>query len=158
MVRKFGDVLAGSFLLIVSVVIFCTSLNISAAVSVRLGADFMPKVLSVILGLLSSQLILSGVTKIKQERVSNGTESESASGDKTVWILLAIISFYVITVNTLGFLLATFLFLVLQMGAMAEQGQRKWRIYALIAAASSVAIYLVFRYAFDLFLPEGLLF
>ncbi len=64
----------------------------------------------------------------------------------------AVIASYMVLLEPLGFILASYLFLVLSMGLL---GSRRWGLNLLVSAVALAAIYLVFQTAFSVVLPKG---
>lgn len=62
------------------------------------------------------------------------------------------ITAYMLLLQPLGFLLASYLFLVVSMGLL---GSRRWGLNLLVSALSLGAIYLVFETVFSVVLPKG---
>jgi putative tricarboxylic transport membrane protein len=70
-----------------------------------------------------------------------------------IWFTL-LIALYMFALEPLGFLVASFLFLV---AAMFALGDRRILHTALISAVSLAVIYVIFQTAFSVVLPEGVL-
>ena len=70
-----------------------------------------------------------------------------------VWFTLLIV-FYMFALEPLGFLVSSFLFLVASMFAL---GERRILHSALVSAISLAVIYVIFRTAFSVVLPDGVL-
>jgi putative tricarboxylic transport membrane protein len=70
-----------------------------------------------------------------------------------IWFTL-LIALYMFALEPLGFLVASFLFLV---AAMFALGDRRLLHTALISAVSLAVIYVIFQTAFSVVLPEGVL-
>ena len=68
-----------------------------------------------------------------------------------VWVLV-VLSLYMLSMERIGFVPASYLFLVV---AMRLLGERRWLYNLGIAALALVAIYLVFQLAFTVVLPTG---
>ncbi len=71
---------------------------------------------------------------------------------KTIVATVMLIVAYMLVLEWLGFLLASFLFLY---AAMAVLGSDRWVMNVIISAASLALIYLVFQTAFKVVLPSG---
>ncbi len=64
----------------------------------------------------------------------------------------AVIAGYMLLLEPLGFVLASYLFLVMSMGLL---GSRRWGLNLVVSAVTLGAIYLVFQTAFSVVLPKG---
>lgn len=86
-------------------------------------------------------------------------ETAEAKDGKTVFYTAVLIVFYIAFMAYLGFVLSTFLYLVLQFTVMTPREKKiNFVQYIVIAAVSSLAIYFVFRYTeLAVMLPQGIL-
>ena len=124
--------------------------------------------------LLSGLLLLLGVMQLFSAFASKATVSaeppskeadesnEQAAAEiiepKTVIKTLALILAYMALLGSIGFPIMTALYLYLQFIVLTPVNQKVRHLtYALIAVISSAVIFLLFREAFDLLLPAGLL-
>ncbi len=71
-----------------------------------------------------------------------------------VVLFTALIVGYILTLEPLGFILSSFLFLA---AAMFALGSRRILYTIVVSALSLAAIYLIFQTAFSVVLPEGVL-
>ena len=71
---------------------------------------------------------------------------------------LGLIFLYILGLSYLGFFLMTGLYLFFQFLVLSEPGNRDPKRLALISAAFTIGVYLVFHYAFSMVLPQGSLF
>lgn len=69
-------------------------------------------------------------------------------------VFALMVAIYVVVLESLGFLLSSYLFLVV---AMTVLGSRRIGLNALVALLSLAAIYVVFQTAFSVILPPGTL-
>jgi putative tricarboxylic transport membrane protein len=66
----------------------------------------------------------------------------------------AAIALYMVLLQPLGFVLASYLFLV---SSMALLGSRRWGLNLLVSALALAAIYVIFQTVFSVVLPSGTL-
>lgn len=124
--------------------------------------------------LLSGLLLLLGVMQLFSAFASKPVQSTEASAQqaeedgeaaapeivepKTVIKTLVLILAYMALLGPVGFPIMTALYLYLQFIVLTPVNQKVRHLtYALIAVISSAVIFLLFREAFDLLLPAGLL-
>lgn len=125
-----------------------------------IDATFVPYLLATTLCVLG---LLHLVTVFKAPQAVEGTSEEGEGAPetisvKTVIVTLALIAGYVALLQHVGFLIMTVVYLYLQFLVLTPVTQKANHIaYAAIAVATSVVIYFLFREAFDLLLPSGLL-
>lgn len=126
-----------------------------------IDAAFVPSLLSAMLCLLGFLQLLSvrGLSKAVAEGESEVEGQAPASSDiKTVVKTLALIVGYIALLNPVGFPIMTAIYLYLQFIVLTPLDHRvNHLVYALIALVTSAITYLLFREAFDLMLPSGLL-
>ena len=71
-------------------------------------------------------------------------------------LTIGLIAAYAFSFKSLGFVLSTFAYLILQMAVLWEGKKKPWLIL-LVAVAGSLGVYLVFVHLFHVMLPTGLL-
>lgn len=114
------------------------------------GPPFFPWINTVVLLALSAGLLIQGLVGIGGNAVAEGP---GTGRGRAVWALGAFIV-YLAILPGLGFVVATVPFF----GAlMALFGERRPLRLALGAVGTTVALYLVFRHGFGVFLPAGIL-
>ncbi|HBX55837.1 tripartite tricarboxylate transporter TctB family protein [Pseudomonas sp. UBA2684] len=122
---------------------------------------FVPYLLSAMLCLLGAIQLVSAFAAPKATEQGLDEEAQTTLGSidvKTVIKTLALITGYIALLKTVGFPIMTAVYLYLQFCVLTPVGQKaNHLVYGLIALISSATIYLLFREAFDLMLPSGLL-
>ena len=127
-----------------------------------IDAAFVPSLLSALLCLLGVLQLLS-VRSCSQAVAEYHPDAEAdtpqgGSDIKTVVKTLALIVGYIALLNPIGFPIMTVIYLYLQFIVLTPLDHRvNHLVYALIAVVTSAITYLLFREAFDLMLPSGLL-
>lgn len=75
---------------------------------------------------------------------------------RTIIITAALILAYVALLNWFGFPLMSILYLFVQMIVLTPSyAKKKYWLYAVVAVTVSLFVYYMFRWAFDLMLPDG---
>jgi putative tricarboxylic transport membrane protein len=96
-------------------------------------------------------------TAIRMPAGDSGGQGAEAVDYATLLKTAALIVGYVALLNTVGFVLMTVLYLVLQFIVLTPAGRRPtYLTYVVVAVVSTVVIYALFRYGFDMVLPVGL--
>jgi hypothetical protein len=119
------------------------------AVEWKMSPSLFPSLVSVFLLLLSVSLLFEGLREIKCAK-------SGAAGDggpvktKLVLAAVALAVGYFVLMRLITFIPATILFLA---GFIFMLGERRWRLIALIAVISSLAIYAIFSIALGVMLP-----
>ena len=125
-----------------------------------IDATFVPYLLASMLCILG---LIHLVTVFKAPQAVEGGSEESEGPPetvsvRTVCLTLGLIAGYVALLQHVGFMIMTVAYLYLQFLVLTPVTQKANHIaYAVIAIATSVVVYFLFREAFDLMLPAGLL-
>ncbi|WP_278421818.1 tripartite tricarboxylate transporter TctB family protein [Stutzerimonas kunmingensis] len=128
-----------------------------------IDAATVPTLLAILLCLLGALQTLSAIgnrARPAAESDADAPEQTSASVVEplTVPKTLGLILIYVVLLGPVGFPIMTALYLYLQFIVLTPVNQKvRHLLYAAIAVVTSAVIYLLFREAFDLLLPAGLL-
>jgi hypothetical protein len=125
---------------------------------VPVGPAFYPRIILVLLAILAIWLILEDV--ITAPRRARAAESAPVPRPnyRLVAIGFAVFGGYVIGLSILGYLLATFLF-VLGLGCvLGPREVRGLAKLAVVAAGTTLGTYLIFEKYLYVFLPQGILF
>lgn len=119
-----------------------------------IDAAFVPYVLGISMAVLGV-LQLWAAKKLTAEETA--TEDNAPSVDYlTVLKTVILIVGYAALLETVGFPLLTIVYLFVQFIVLTPANKKINLVsYALIAVVTSVSIYILFRYAFDLMLPLG---
>lgn len=73
---------------------------------------------------------------------------------------LALIAVYIFCLEPVGFMLSTFVYLIVQMIVLADDSHRKKKdivLFVIISAIVAVGVYMLFTRVFYLMLPRGIL-
>lgn len=131
-----------------------------------LNASSVPKLWGGLLFLLGMILIVRGLRAMRCAK-KNGyvpekkTLSESwkafRKANSQVILMFTALALFIALMNHLGFLISCFLFLFAQFNILQRKEDRKWLFSAILALVIAVLIYSLFRYAFLMPLPQGIL-
>jgi putative tricarboxylic transport membrane protein len=125
---------------------------------VPIGPAFYPRIVLVLLAALAVWLILEDVVGAKGRPGRAARPAVPAPNYRLVVICFVLFGGYVIGLSLLGYLLATFLF-VLGLGWILGPRQAgELPKLAAVATGTTLATYLVFEKYLHVFLPRGLLF
>lgn len=116
---------------------------------VPIGPAFYPRILLVITALLSAALIVSDLVRRR------GVARPAPPRYGFVVLTFAIFGAYVALLPSLGYRLATFLFVGgLEAALESPRGARWWRVFA-VALLTTLATYYVFERYLSVLLPRG---
>ncbi|WP_417447390.1 tripartite tricarboxylate transporter TctB family protein [Kangiella sp.] len=160
-ISRYKDILVGLVFLLGSIAYYCQVLNIEQAGFSKLGPDFVPKViagLTFVLGLVQT------IKSIYVLRQKNALQSEGATDGKKsfhpVVMTFVLLLIYVFSIEPIGFIPASAIYLYLQLNVSVPDNQRgiKYQAaYLLSSVAAAVLINFLFVNSFNVMLPQGLL-
>jgi len=142
------DRLSGIFIILFSGVAIYLASQLPLGRTGKPGPSIFPLLLSIVIGFLSIGLLLT-------RRRSNG-ESESGETPASRWrlgYLLVDLFLYAFLLRPLGFLISTWIFLML----LKPIVKKTWALVLLGASLLSVAFFVFFNYLLKVELPMGIL-
>jgi putative tricarboxylic transport membrane protein len=156
------NVIGGGILVVFSLFIFIASFSIPTTDVSKIGSAFFPKLLSVILFMLGLQLLVSGlIHSYQNKRRSISSDSSQKGAERTLDIAVVLtpllIFAYFMLVKPLGFIISTTLYLFFQIWTLYSDARMNKVLIASASLFFSIVVYFIFRTAFDLYLPAGIL-
>jgi putative tricarboxylic transport membrane protein len=151
------DLISGSFLLLVGLFLAIHSTDLRIWSRSGPGAGFFPLIIGLIICLLSL-ILLSQYILSKRVRDKTKTSSRIAPPEQERPTLIKVYSYallmvlYGLLMESVGFLIMTFLFLFIVLKYTERQG---WRRTLRIGSISTVVSYLLFEYFLGVPLPVG---
>ena len=144
------DRVAGYILLIIGVITAWSAIHLSMGRLKHPGPGFLPFGLAIVLILFSLILIFTS-------RPKKGI-APAPFWPRRVWLRpllgVAILIFFALVVEWVGFLITTFVFLVIWMGVIERV---RWRTILSVSIGTTAALYLIFALFLDVPLPLGFL-
>lgn len=116
------------------------------------GPGFFPTLIGGIFSLLSLALFLSASSKGEQLRERPKICGEKKSRERVFFALLSLV-FFLTFLNSLGYILTTFLFLF---SLLKLVGKRRWVSSILTAILVALGSYAIFKMGLGVSLPKGL--
>ncbi|MFD1385296.1 tripartite tricarboxylate transporter TctB family protein [Oceanobacillus oncorhynchi subsp. oncorhynchi] len=163
MERNYNDLITGIILMVLSIVMFTGSLNMEALTESVIGADFMPRMIAILIAIMSIPIIVSGFKNKKEVKIEEEipvTEDEEETDNKNGFIYLIftiiLLFVYLFLIPILGFLITTIAYLIIQMLLFSKWTIRNVFLYGVISIITSSIIYFVFRNVFYVMLPTGI--
>lgn len=163
MEREYNDLITSIILMALSIVMFIEAFNIKALTDSVVGAGFMPKIIAGVIAIMSVFVFVSGLKRRKVEEVEEETpvsdheETDNKNGYIYLILTMIFLFFYLLLLPILGFLIVTAAYLIIQMLLFSEWTIRNVIQYSVISIATSSIIYFLFRNAFYVMLPAGIL-
>ena len=137
-----------AFLCIVSAFIFysSTQFNMAFIGNSGLGPDFFPKVIAVILFILSAMLFVGSIKNKDKKSIYN-------PNIKYTFMVIFAFAVYIFIIDRIGYLVSTVIFAFVVITILKSKSKILNIIFAI---AFPIALYLLFTYAFKVSLPTGL--
>lgn len=148
------DLVSGSVLLLFAVAVYIAARGIERRIPMGVDSGYFPELASGALALLALFVVVRGLVGMARRRAESGATSES--GILRVAGAFVAIVIYGLSIPYTGFILATFVFLMVSFAILPSVGAANRLKDALLAAIMTAAIYLIFTYAFGVILPRGL--
>ena len=121
------------------------------------SAKIMPILLGVLLAILSVILIIQGIRKMKKDGGRDKAEAASKNDLMPVALTFAVIIFYILIMQPLGFCLSTVIFLFLQMLILSPKEKRNCLLFAVVALVFTSIVFVAFRVGLQQLLPRGII-
>ena len=156
--KKYMDIISGAFILLLSVVFFVGAYSIVSFADSKYGASITPRVVSVIMAILSTTLIISGIRNLKVEKRTgiNKASTKQSNENKITYYTLGLITIYIALINVIGFPVMTAIYIALQLFVLSGLKMKKLLLGAIVGIVSSTLIYLIFSKALYIQLPLGI--
>lgn len=135
-------------LCVISMIVFYSANNFDMSYigDSGLGPDFFPKVVSVILFILSGMILYGNLKKIRKNTKNNM--------DKNTLIIIVLFAIYIFIMGKIGYLVSTILFALSIISILKKDNIILKIVYSILFP---VGLYLLFTYAFKVSLPVGIL-
>ncbi len=142
------ETIFSAFLCIVSVFIFysSTQFNMVFIGNTGLGPDFFPKVIAIILFILSTMLFAGSVKNKDKKSIYNPNM-------KYTFMVIFAFAVYIFLIDRIGYLVSTVIFAFVVITILKSKSKILNIVFAI---AFPIALYLLFTYAFKVSLPTGL--
>lgn len=155
------DIISAAALMVVSVVVFFASGSVVAKTNMAIGPDFFPRTIAVLLFICCAIMLGDAMRKRILAGPAEGRKrarSGSFVHDYADWLSIALIVVYALSFETLGYLVATTLYIFVQSLLLIEPGKKPpFLMIGLVAVVMAGVSYFLFARVFYPFLPVGLL-
>lgn len=153
------DGIAGLIFLALSIGLLVLTRGLPQSAFVPLGPEFYPRIVLVIMAVLSVMLVASDLWRQRTQSAEVAAAAEPAPEKRNyrlVGITFAVFAGYVVLLPLVGYRVATFLFMVaLQAVIDPPRGARRWVLVMISALASAAVTYVVFDNYLSVLLPRG---
>lgn len=154
--ERYKNIYSGILMLAVGLFLLLAAGSIPSGAAVGIGSDFMPRVASGLMAVLGIIILISGVKEAKKD----GAQEEAnapAPLPKGLLCTVALLFLYMLLMVPVGFIITTVLYITAQAMILAPQEKRNPLLFFVFSLAFTIVIYFVFRNAFSLMLPSGIL-
>jgi putative tricarboxylic transport membrane protein len=160
--KKYGDIISGSIFVIISILLLLETRKIRSLGLTMVGPQLMPIILLSLLLLTGAGVLIIGVIRLLRTQPSIGdvdsykraTEPDNLTVIKT-GVLLTI---YIVLLQPIGFIIATPIYLFIQLVILGGISRRKIIIYMILSLSFTFGVYTLFFNVFYVLLPPGLLY
>src|ERR1035437_2740657 len=151
------DGIAGLICLALSIGMLVLTRGLPQSSFVPIGPDFYPRIVLVIMAVLSVMLVASDLWRQRTQAAAAAAGAAPEQRNyRLVGATFAVFAGYVILLPLVGYRLATFLFMVaLQAVIDPPRGTRRWVVVMISAVASAAVTYIVFDNYLSVLLPRG---
>lgn len=157
--KKYGDIVVGIFFMVLSTALIIMAKMLPKSKVMEIGPDFMPLVIGTITLILSAILLFLSIKNFKMHAAEIAATSIPDCDYKRVLYSIILVLIYVFIMQPIGFIVATLVFLLLQMLVLAPDDERtKKNIIKLVAidVIFTMVVFFLFRYGFKIVLPAGI--
>jgi putative tricarboxylic transport membrane protein len=154
--EKYGKFGMGIFFTLLAVAYFYLACRLPESAVMKVGPSFVPKIVAAMTFILGVVLTYKGYAVFRAFRPAENAE-EANSSYVHVFLTVAAFGLYVYTLETLGFLIGTFIYLVLQMLILSPPENRRPLPAAIVSLVATASIYYIFREGLMVMLPAGVL-
>lgn len=157
--KKYGDIVTGVFFMALSAAMIAMAQMLPKSKVMDIGPDFMPMVIGVITFVLAALLLLLSLKNFKINVQAIDAASIPECDYKRVLASIILVLIYVFMLQTVGFILCTLVFLLLQMLVLSpedQRGKKDMMKLAVIDVIFTLAVFFLFRYGFKIVLPAGI--
>lgn len=154
------DLLSSILLCMLGVAVHLNARTIMPRFKTGGDSGLFPEIVSAVLVVMAAIIALSALREMRRQPptvvVPEERVDELPVNRARVWGVVILTAFYIAALPLAGFLAATIAFLFAQMCLLAQAGERRWAVFALIAVIAAIVIHLIFVRGFGLPLPHGI--
>ena len=157
--KKYGDLVVSIFFMVLSALMIFAAKLLPKSKVMAIGPDFMPTVIGILTFILAAMLLVITLKNFK-ENLANAEKTKVEECEYKQMILsLLLILVYVFTLQPIGFIITTIVYLPLQMLVLGGKEQRTKKEIITVTVISVIftfAVFFLFRYGFKIVLPAGI--
>ena len=172
--KNYTDLISGIVVMALAAFFYWTTIGTKSFMKAgkgRLAPDTVPKVVAIAMFVLGVIIIVKWLINTKQGKIAPAEKEDDSANTEgmteeqiknrrlfqkiTLPCTLVLIFLYILLMPKIGFTIATFFFLTLQITLLStDLSVKSWLKSLLIALVASVGIYIIFGCAFGLAVPK----
>lgn len=153
------DGVAGLICLALAIGLLVLTRGLAQSSLVPIGPDFYPRIVLIIMAVLSAMLIASDLWRQRAQAAPVTAPAATAPEKRNyllVGITFAVFAGYVVLLPLVGYRLSTFLFMAaLQAVFEPPRSARRWIVLLISALVTAAVTYIVFEHYLSVLLPRG---
>ena len=151
------DGVAGLICLALSLGMLALTRGLPQSSFVPIGPEFYPRIVLVIMALLSAMLIASDLWWHRKDAAAaaGAVSAPERRNYRLVGVTFAVFAVYVVLLPLIGYRLSTFIFMVALQSVFEPHGARRWVAVLVSALATTAVTYVVFEHYLSVLLPRG---
>ncbi|MCF3936171.1 tripartite tricarboxylate transporter TctB family protein [Acuticoccus sp. M5D2P5] len=154
------NLLGGALFLIFGLAAYVYARSIPRRAPVGIDSGFLPEIVALAIAVLGAVLLVRSLPRRGRTDGDADRAPDAGEAERIVWLTLgltvAAIAGYIVLLPIAGFVIATALYLFVQLVIFASRSPRALLYAALFSIVTSVAAWGLFRHGFGLILPHGL--
>lgn len=144
-------------LAILDVIVFLNIRMIPSGGKLGVGADFMPKIVCVLLAICAMGFLIQGLRSPKAEKSEKPAGEIQKSSMIRFAVAMGLLLAYALLLQPVGFIIMTVVYIFFQSLLMVPDEKRSYKTSAILAVVSAVVIYFIFSKGLSMQLPKGIL-
>jgi hypothetical protein len=155
LLRKYKELIIGLIVMVFGGLYIAKTFSITKYGDAVVDSRFIPQLLGGFLVFLGVIQIINGIKGLSK---INETQSQNSfKVDKRVLLTLVNVIVYISLLKSIGFLIMTIVFTILQIIILSNEKKPKYLNMVIISIIFSISIYIIFVKGFSLTLPSGIL-
>ena len=155
LVKRFGNLILGLFFMGLAAFYAFLASDLPASQVGSLGPRLMPNIIAGIT--FVTALLLVAASSKSLVKAPDAAEEKEPIEYRRVLLTMIVFCAYVYSFGPLGFPVATFIYLMLQMIIMTPREKANFPAFFTISLVTSGLVYYLFRYRLNVMLPQGIL-
>ena len=155
------DQLSGIVFLAFSIFVYAASFSIKTSKADALGPQFFPRIVSAIMGVLAVIQIFGSTRRNVREQRERKAVRKPFAVNPPLLLSIALLAAYYFLLKPVGFVPLTIVYLFCQMYLLFPRGSFKDRKLLIISLCTALivpfAVYYLFYFGFQIFLPPGIM-